>query len=130
MKNEQLIKTLIQQGESDQLEFKEVVRKEEIAKSLCAFLNGEGGTVLIGVHVNGEIREIKDADKKAIEVKQYLLGSIIPEAPITVSVESIDEKNIILAKVWNGSKPPYVYDGTIYSRKGIQTEKADRKSVV
>ena len=129
MKNEQLIKNLIQQGESDQLEFKEVVRKEEIAKSLCAFLNGDGGTVLIGVQVNGEIREIKDADKKAIELKQYLLGSIIPEAPITVSVESIDEKNIILVKVWNGSKPPYVFDGTIYFRKGFQTEKAKPEDI-
>lgn len=34
MKNEQLIKNLIKQGESEQLEFKEVVRKEEIAKTL------------------------------------------------------------------------------------------------
>ena len=43
MKNEQLIKNLIKQGESGQLEFKEVVRNEEVAKTICAFLNAEGG---------------------------------------------------------------------------------------
>jgi len=46
MKNEQLIKNLIKQGESGQLEFKEVIRKEDIAKTLGAFLNAEGCTVL------------------------------------------------------------------------------------
>ena len=61
MKNEQLIKNLIKQGESGQLEFKEVVRKEEIAKTLCAFLNAEGGTLLIGVQDDGKIIGIDNA---------------------------------------------------------------------
>jgi ATP-dependent DNA helicase RecG len=39
MNSEQLIKDLIKQGESEQLEFMEVVRKDTIAKTLCSFLN-------------------------------------------------------------------------------------------
>ena len=61
MKDEQLIKNLIKEGESGQLEFKEVVRKEDIAKALCAFLNAEGGTVLIGVQDDGKVIGVSNA---------------------------------------------------------------------
>ncbi len=124
MKDEQLLKTLIKQGESEQLEFKEMVHKEDIAKALCAFLNADGGIVLIGIQNDGKVIGVIDSDKHETEIKNYLLKSIIPEAPITVSTETIDNKNVILAKVWNGSKPPYVFNGTIYFRKGSQTVKA------
>jgi ATP-dependent DNA helicase RecG len=39
MKTEQLIKDLLKQDESGQLEFKEVVRKDAIGKTICGFLN-------------------------------------------------------------------------------------------
>ena len=124
MKDEQLIKDLIKKGEGEQLEFKEIVRKEDIAKSLCAFLNAQGGIVLIGVKDDGKVIGVKDADKQEVLLKNYLYKSIIPEAPITVTLETIGSKKIILAKVWNGSKPPYVFAHTIYFRKGSQTIKA------
>jgi ATP-dependent DNA helicase RecG len=124
MKDQQLIKDLIKQGEGLQLEFKEMLRKEEVAKNICAFLNAEGGIVLIGISDNGNVIGVKDADQEEVILKNYLLKTIIPEAPITVSVETIGNKKVILAKVWNGSKPPYVFDGTIYCRVGSQTIKA------
>jgi len=124
MKDEQLIKNLIKQGESGQLEFKEMVHKEEIAKDLCAFLNTEGGTVLIGLQDDGKVIGVNDADKQETELNKYLFKAIIPEAPITVSTEIIGGKTILLAKVWNGSKPPYVFNGTIYYRKKVLTVKA------
>jgi ATP-dependent DNA helicase RecG len=116
MKEEQLIKNLIKQGESDQLEFKEVVRKADIAKTLCAFLNAEGGTVLLGVNNNGSVLGIDNAEHFEAELKQYLFSVIIPEAPVTVSIESVGTKKVISVKVWNGSKPPYIFDGQIFFR--------------
>jgi len=129
MNEEQLIKKLIKQGEGEQLEFKEAVRKEDIAKTLCSFLNNNGGIVLIGVQDDGKIIGLKDADKQEAELKNYLFTSIIPEAPITVSKEVIANKNILLVKVWNGSKPPYVFNGTIYFRKGSNTVKATPNNI-
>lgn len=129
MNNEQLIKNLIKQGESGQLEFKEVVRKEDIAKTLCAFLNAEGGTVLIGVKDDGKIIGIDQADKYEAELKQYLFQSIIPEAPVTVSVEKIGIKEILSVKVWNGSKPPYIFNGEIFFRRGSKTIKANATDI-
>ena len=129
MKEEQLIKNLIKQGESGQLEFKEVVRKEDIAKTLCAFLNGKGGTVLIGVKDDGTVTGIENSESYESELKQYLHSAIIPEAPITISVEKIGSKDIISCKVWNGSKPPYIFNGEIFFRKDNKTIKATSEQI-
>jgi ATP-dependent DNA helicase RecG len=55
MSSQNLIKTLIELGENEQVEFKESVRLESIGKDVCAFLNTIGGQVLIGVEDNGRI---------------------------------------------------------------------------
>lgn len=124
MNNEQLIKKLIKQGESAQLEFKEDVRKEDIARTLCAFLNAKGGTILLGVKKDGSIKGIQHAQKHETDLRKYLFQSIIPEAPITVSVEKIGTRTILSVKVWNGSKPPYLLGKDIFFRHGKRTVKA------
>lgn len=129
MKPEQLIKNLIKQGESDQLEFKEVVQKDAIAKALCAFLNGDGGTVLIGVKDNGEIIGLENAGFYEAELRQYLFQSILPEPAVTVSIEQVGAKEIISIKVWEGSKPPYLFNGEIFFRKGSNTVKASSAQI-
>ncbi|KXK45877.1 MAG: hypothetical protein FNNCIFGK_00323 [Bacteroidia bacterium] len=124
MKEEQLIKDLIKQGESEQLEFKESVRKEDIAKVLCSFLNGKGGRVLAGISENGIPKGIANAEKHVEQLKMFLLSAIVPEAPITISIEQLEKKDLILLKVYGGSKQPYLYNGSIFYRKGDQTVKA------
>ena len=109
MKTELLIKNLIKRGESNQLEFKQTVHKESIAKTLCSFLNANGGIVLIGLQDNGKLIDLQGIDKHETELKKYLFNAIIPEAPITISKELINGSNLLLLKVWNGSKPPYIY---------------------
>lgn len=52
MSDELLLKNLIKQGENEQLEFLESVRKDSIARNLCAFLNGDGGRILVGISDN------------------------------------------------------------------------------
>ena len=67
---------------------------------------------------------IKEAEKVEQELKSYLIKSIIPEAPITVSTETIGSKKVLFVKVWNGSKQPYVVEGNIFIRKKSQSAKA------
>jgi ATP-dependent DNA helicase RecG len=124
MKEEQLITDLIKQGESEQLEFKQSDRPEAIASAVCAFLNANGGIVLIGVSDNGEVIGVRQADKLQWKLSKFLVEEIIPEAPVTVSIEYVNNKTILLVKVWNGSKPPYIFRNTIYFRKGSHTLKA------
>ena len=51
------IKELIAQTENEQVEFKETTGQlERGMETLCAFLNGEGGTVLFGITDKGKNR--------------------------------------------------------------------------
>lgn len=129
MKEEQLIKELIKEGESEQLEFKEFVRKDEIAKVLCSFLNGKGGRILVGITDAGKPKGILNADKNIEQLKIFLLSALVPEAPITISVEKIDTYEIILIKVYGGSKQPYLFDGSIYYRLANKTVKATSQQI-
>ena len=50
------LKTLVQHGESGTLEFKKTSgQRSDAAKTICAFLNGIGGTVVFGVTDKGEV---------------------------------------------------------------------------
>lgn len=63
------IKNLIVQTENEQLEFKETTGQlERGMETLCAFLNGEGGTVLFGVTDKGKIigQEVADVTKRVL----------------------------------------------------------------
>ena len=89
MKTDNLIKTLIKKGEGRQLEFKEALNKDVVARTVCGFLNAKGGQVLIGVKYRGMVSGIRNADAEAKSLNQFLINNIVPEAPITVSVESV-----------------------------------------
>ena len=57
------IEVLIGKGESATLEFKKTTGQlERGMESLCAFLNGEGGSVLFGVGDDGEMKGQQVAD--------------------------------------------------------------------
>ena len=84
---------------------------------------------MLGVKDDGEIIGIDNAEKHEMELKQYLFQSIIPEAPVTVSTEKIGAKEILSVKVWNGSKPPYIFNGEIFFRHGSKTLKASSTDI-
>lgn len=129
MNSVQLIKELLKQQENEQLEFMEAVRKDVIGKTICSFLNNNGGQLLVGVTPKKQPKHILNAGKVSKELEQYLVNEIVPEAAIMVSVEVVDKKDLILIKVWGGSKQPYVFGGTIYYRKGDETVQASSKEI-
>ena len=123
MNSEQLIKGLLKQGESKQLEFKKIVRKEDIGKTICSFLNTEGGQILIGVKEN-EIVGISNAEKHKSELENFLVPAIAPNAPISISIETFKGLKVLLIKVWKGSRFPFTFNSSIYYRNVINTAKA------
>ena len=61
------LKELIADGESDRLEFKETTgQRGEACRTLCAFLNGDGGAVVFGVSRKGKLtgQLVSDETKK------------------------------------------------------------------
>ncbi len=72
---------LIALGENEIVEFKvSVKRKEDIARSLCAFMNHHGGTVFVGVDDGGKVVGLgNDISKENIDRLRRDIGNALQE---------------------------------------------------
>lgn len=122
------IRSLIKQGESESVEFiKSPQQFDRIGNTVCALLNGSGGTVFVGVDDNRRIIGIDDAEGLSERLSKHLQERISPKALWSVSIDSDESgKSIVTIEVQAGKDRPYVFDGTVYVRHGSQTRKADQ----
>lgn len=122
---------IIQAGESQRVEFKSTARwnvraqqldkkmEHVIVKTVCGFLNGEGGTLLIGVDDGGQILGLDDdfktlgskgdADGYELHLRQLLDNSLsIPTAGVLrISFETVQGKKICVVSVAAAAKPVF-----------------------
>jgi ATP-dependent DNA helicase RecG len=118
------IKSLVAQKESHTLEFKKSTTQLKAAfETLCAFLNEQGGTVLIGVTDSGKIAGQDVTDNTRQEIAREL-NKIEPPAQITVDYVLTDNgKRVIVLQATAGSYVPHVYDGRPFQRNQSTTIK-------
>ena len=79
------LQSLVAQGESETLELKRSTAElKRVGETLCAFLNGEGGKVLIGVSPDGKLvgQEVADSTLRDIAT---MLGRFEPPARVAMS---------------------------------------------
>ena len=147
---------LIKEGESREVEFKSSMKwdykqdkvneelKKVIAKTISAFLNSSGGTLIIGVNDSGTIlglekdfSTLKDKNKDGFEreltrvILNYIdIGKVCMEW-IRVGFEKISEKLICVVKVSKASKPTYFTnkdrENDLFIRAGNAIQKLDTK---
>lgn len=118
------VTVLISHGESERIEFKKSTGLLRAAcESLCAFLNGKGGTVIIGVTDEGKIigQELSDKTKREIAGE---ISKIEPHSHISIEyVELEKNKKIILLSADSTAYAPYTYDGRAFYREQTITKK-------
>ena len=114
----------IKKGESETVEFKpSLSQMDKIMESISAFSNTNGGRIIIGVSDKGEVPGI-DIGKKTIEslanrIKQNTDPAIYP----SISVENVEDRNIILIEVKKSkSKPVFAFD-KVYKRVGKSNQR-------
>ena len=121
------LRALVKLGESDTLEFKETTgRLSDAMRSICAFLNQEGGIVLFGVTDKGKIvgQEISDKTKREIA---HAIEKIEPHAEVKVEHVSLgNDKHVIALIAKEGKNKPYAYDDRPYIRRQSTTQKMSR----
>jgi predicted HTH transcriptional regulator len=105
------LSSLIRQGEHQRLDFKFAVNDaRKIARSLVAFANTDGGTLLIGVKDNGVIAGVRS------EEEIYMLDAAAtmycrPEVRFEVRKWDIDKKSVLEVIVARSKeRPHYVKD--------------------
>jgi hypothetical protein len=147
------IKELIIKGENESLEIKstlrfdvkegEVNKKLEyvIAKTVSAFLNTEGGSLIIGVDDEGNIlgleKDFQTLNKKNLDGFELHLRQVIKkylgdyfEKYLKISFPKVDDKEICLVQISKSGKPVFVsYEGEehFFVRNGNSSIPKNRK---
>lgn len=115
--------------ESERLEFKSGgTPLAVIGRTVCAFLNASGGTLVIGVD-EGVVTGIVDAKALAERVQRHLTHSLTPLAFFSVNVEEIEGKSCLVVDVPAGAEPPYLYENEIMVRVGPQSQRANSQDI-
>jgi ATP-dependent DNA helicase RecG len=117
------LQSLIAQGESETLEFKRSTGElKRAGETLCAFLNGDGGKVLIGVAPDGRLvgQEVADITLRDIAA---MLGRFEPPARVEMSRVDVESGRqvILLEAVPSRQFAPFVFESKPYKRVGSTT---------
>lgn len=119
MDNLETIRKLIAGTEGGQMGFKETTGQlERGMETLCAFLNGEGGTVLFGVTDKGKIAGQEVSDKTKRDIAEAI-RRIEPFAFVDVSYIEIPDTNksvVALSVERQQYMRPFSYKGRAYQR--------------
>ncbi len=119
------IDSLVKSGEGPQLEFKRSTGElKEGMRTLCAFLNGPGGTVLFGVRADGRVEGQDVSDKTLRDIAQAVDRF---EPPAHVSIERVKVKGgreVLAVGAESGRDGrPFSYEGHPYERVGNTTRR-------
>ena len=109
--------------ESRQLEFKETI-SNTFLKTVSAFANYDGGSILFGVNDNGEAVGISDIEQKCLDIENSINDSIKPQPEY--SMEVINVGKTISLTVRPGVNKPYLYKGKAYKRNDTSTIEVDQ----
>jgi ATP-dependent DNA helicase RecG len=114
------VKNLAEHGESQKLEYKKsTANLKDIFQTVCGFLNGDGGNVLIGVDDNGKLigQDVSDKTKREIGLE---IAKISPFSDSAIGISYLpftDKRQIIAFHITTDStKRPYTYGGKAYIR--------------
>ncbi|WP_262245606.1 AlbA family DNA-binding domain-containing protein [Parapedobacter soli] len=118
------IKTLILQGEGEQLDFKNKISNcGKIAKTLVAFANTKGGKLLVGVADDGTIKGVKSEDEEKYMLQHAGQHYCRPTIDLHFTEVYVDDKLVLVGEVPESDlKPHYALDDNgkwwVYVRVG------------
>lgn len=120
------VRKQIRGGEDLHTEFvKNPEHVEQIARTVCAFLNASGGTIFCGVDEKGGTVGISNPAAVRERLESKLQKLISPKALFTLNVEQDNGAAIIAIEVPEGKDRPYVVAGAVYIREGSVTRAAN-----
>lgn len=89
---------------------------ERICRTVCAYLNDNGGWVIVGVDSAHNVTGV--SNNTLGTVQSALVSSIIPMPLVYVQEDNFEGECILLITVMKGSLPPYTYNGIFYIMQG------------
>ena len=123
--------SLLNEGESDRVEFKESMSGDsptKIRSAICSFANdlpghGKAGVVLIGVRDDGTNAGLPITDQLLTQLADIRTdGNIVPPPSMTVRKESICGRDIAVVTVQPSDSPPVRFRGRVHIRTGSRRD--------
>ncbi len=108
--------------ETRTLEFKETITNIFL-KTVSAFSNYDGGTILFGVDDDGNIKGLPDVKQACLDIENKINDSITPQPDYTLEVQNNDQT--IKLTVKSGLQKPYLYKSKAYKRNDTATIEVD-----
>ncbi|MCK9307334.1 MAG: putative DNA binding domain-containing protein, partial [Methanoculleus sp.] len=100
-----------------------------VGQAVCGFLNTSGGYIVCGVDERGELTGIDRATELAKNLEQGLQRGLSPGALVSVQVQEVEGKALLVIEVPAGKDLPYAFENVIYLREGQATRKADVETI-
>jgi len=116
------INELARQQENAQIEFYTGFDPDQLLQSVCAFLNGEGGWLVIG---HDGKRLLGAPELTAVQMDQLrsdINDRIFPQPLVYVQRDTYEGKTVGLINVLKGARPPYSLDQKYYVRSARSTK--------
>lgn len=114
----------------DKKQMLEIKRPKSWLKSVPAFANGEGGTLIFGISDDDEIVGLANAESDAERISEEIKTKLDPVPVVNLEYKEIDGKRLILLHVYSGQETPYYYIGDkqrlAFVRVGNESVTADR----
>ncbi len=114
----------------DKKERLEAGRPKSWLKSVSAFANGDGGTLVFGVSDDDRAVGLADAESDSEVISECVKTKLDPVPDIRLEFKEVDGKRLILLHVSGGTETPYYYIGDkqriAYTRIGNESVVADR----
>ena len=104
------------------VEFKETITNTFL-KTVSAFSNYDGGTVLFGIDDAGNIKGLPDVKQACLDIENKINDSITPQPDYTLEVQNNDQT--IKLTVKSGLQKPYLYKSKAYKRNDTATIEVD-----
>ena len=104
------------------LEFKETITNTFL-KTVSAFSNYDGGTVLFGVDDDGNVKGLLDVKQACLDIENKINDSITPQPDYTLEIQNNDQT--IKLTVKSGLQKPYLYNSKAYKRNDTATIEVD-----
>ena len=125
------VKSLIGEATTyDKKQMLEVKRPKSWLKSVSAFANGEGGTLIFGISDDDQIVGLADAKGDAERISKEVKSKLDPAPIVNLELKEADGKALVLLHVYPGQETPYYYIGDkqriAFVRIGNESVTADR----
>ena len=115
-------KDAITMRETRILEFKETITNTFL-KTVSAFSNYDGGTILFGVDDNGNMKGLSDVKQACLDIENKINDSISPQPDYILEIQNNDQT--IKLTVTSGLQKPYLYKSKAYKRNDTATIEVD-----